>query len=465
MMGDDTVSTAPSTSHRPACSPRRDDGFTLLEILVSMVVLATIGAVLVAIVSVVLQNSPQAEARSDDARSILGLVTWIPQDVDSTPPDGFDTDPLAPTGCGIDPDGTTRRNLLRLEWSESYGVSSSTYVAAYHHVRSGSSARLVRITCRSSDPSPDVVEQNLTSDIPVLPAGWLPGSAPAAVSITRDDETGDVVALRVVLQLVDGVEVVVDAAPKNPGDTLPATTLPGWRPPAPETSAAVNYPPTVDDQALEVHPGVARSTTISASDPNGNPIELSVVSVPPGWTVELSGAVVTITASTPASYPSSGSIVIEADDQNGGVGSGEITVTVIDPATPISTTTSSTTTTVFVPQCEVLDAGVTPSPIKNVQQDSSNQGGGSVNIGVLSKAVTITAETNDECIGLEIRYDSGGTNSPPQVGLVQTGPNTWAAELPGRDEGSSETWSDGDHLIGFFDADGGPWGTVVLRIN
>ncbi|MGA1050853.1 MAG: PulJ/GspJ family protein [Ilumatobacteraceae bacterium] len=451
------VATAPTR--------RSDVGFTLLETLVSLVVLATIGAVMVAIVSVVLRNSPQAEARSDDARSILGLVTWIPQDVDSTPPTGFDTDPLAPTGCGVEPDGNERRSLLRLQWSESYGEESSTFVAAYHHVRTGPSARIVRVTCRPSDVSLGVVEQNLTSDVPLLPAGWQSGDAPAAVTVTRDEESGDVVAVRFVLSLVDGGEVVVDAAPKNPGDTLPPTTLPGWRPPAPETSEAVNYPPVVEDQALEVHPGSPRSTTVVASDENGNPIELSILSSPAGWLVELSGDLVTITASEPASFPTTRSIVIGADDQNDGFGSGEIVVTVVDPATPISTTTTSTSSTLPLVQCEVLDSSISPSPVRNVQQDSSNQNSGNVNIGVLRDKVTIVAITNDECTGLEVRYDSGGTNSPPQVGLVQTGPNSWAAELPGRDEGSSETWSDGDHLVGFFDADGGPWGTIVLRIN
>ncbi|MEY2959839.1 MAG: hypothetical protein RLZZ01_2407, partial [Actinomycetota bacterium] len=339
------------------------------------------------------------------------------------------------------------------------------FVAAYHHVRDGETARIVRIACRTSDASSVGSEQNLTSELPLLPAEWKPGESPAAVVITRDVETGDVESVRVVLSLVDGDEVVIDAAPKNPADTLPPTTLPGWYPPAPETSAAVNSPPTVDDQSVEVHPGVARETTVSASDPNGNTIELSIVSTPAGWTASLTGDTLTITAATPASYPSSGTIVVEADDQNGGTATGDIEVTVVDPATPLATSTTTSTTTTTLPNCTVFDADVSPSPVRNVQQDSSNQGGGSVNIGVLAKAVTVTAETDTECTGLELRYDSGGINSPPQVGMVQTGPTSWEAVLPGRDEGASETWSDGDHVLAFFDADGGPWSTVVLRVN
>jgi hypothetical protein len=396
---------------------------------------------------------------------VLGLVTWVPQDVDSTPPEGFDTDPDAPSGCGVDPDGSDRVNLLRLEWSESYGIDSTTFVAAYHHVRDGDVARIVRVACQASDPSPQRVEQRLTSELPVLPVGWKPGDAPVSVTITRDLDSGDVEAVRIVLSLIDGGQVVVDAAPKNPADTLPPTTLPSWYPPAPETSVAVNAPPEVENQSIEAHPNSPRATSIAASDPNGNTIELSIVSSPADWTVSLAGSTLTVTASTPAAYPSVGTIVIAADDQNGGVGTGEIQVTVVDPATPLATTTTTTTTTTTLPTCTVLTATVTPSPVRNVQQDSSNQGGGSVNIGVLAKAVTVTAETDDQCTGLELRYDSGGVNSPPQVGMVQTGPTSWVAVLPGRDEGSSETWSDGEHLLGFFDADGGPWSTVVLRIS
>ena len=48
---------------------------------------------MVGVTSVVLRNTPTTEARAEDARSMMGLVTWLPQDVDSTPPTGFDLDP------------------------------------------------------------------------------------------------------------------------------------------------------------------------------------------------------------------------------------------------------------------------------------------------------------------------------------------------------------------------------------
>ena len=52
--------------------------------------------------------------RTDAAHTLKGVVTWLPQDIDSTPPTGFDLSPPRPSGCTSSP-GT---NLLRLEWTE-----------------------------------------------------------------------------------------------------------------------------------------------------------------------------------------------------------------------------------------------------------------------------------------------------------------------------------------------------------
>lgn len=452
---------------------RSDRGFTLPEVLISMVVLVTIATVMTGVVSVVLRSSPDAEARAEDARSVLGLVTWLPQDVDSTPPTGFDTDPLVASGCGIDPDGEQRWNLLRMEWSERTGAVPERYVAAYHYVNGVSAGRIVRVTCSGPAGTElvDGAELNLTADLPRLPADWQAGRPPAAVTIARDPASADVVNVALGLTLIDGDVIDIDAAPKNPADTLPTTTVVNWIPPAPEPWT--NSAPVFEDRTVEARPGVTTQVTLAATDVDGDAIELTVTDRPAGWTVTLSGAVLSIRPTVPTSYPSLGTVSVLADDLAGGTDVGTVAVTVVAPDTPTTTsttttttsTTTTTTTSTTIPICHVLSATISPSPVKNVQQDSSNQGGGSVDVGVLARPVTVTVQTDDQCAGLEVRYATGGVNSPPQVGMTQTGPTSWKVTLPGRDEGSSETWADGDHPIRFFDADGGPWGSVVLKVT
>ena len=66
-------------------------GFTLIEVLIVVTSIAIIAAAAAATISVVLRTAPPTEERANDARSLQGLVTWIPQDVDAAPPGGFDT--------------------------------------------------------------------------------------------------------------------------------------------------------------------------------------------------------------------------------------------------------------------------------------------------------------------------------------------------------------------------------------
>ena len=158
---------------------RSDSGFTLPEVLISVVVIGMIATVLGGVFSVFMRSTPTTEARADDARSVMGLVTWLPQDVDSTPATGFDLGAGTASGCNLNP-GV---NLLRLEWHEKIGSVTTTYVANYRHVSTASAARVVRITCSGvgSPPFATGEQQNLTSDLPPLPGGWTPGNAPAAV--------------------------------------------------------------------------------------------------------------------------------------------------------------------------------------------------------------------------------------------------------------------------------------------
>lgn len=448
----------------------RDAGFSLPEILISIVVMSTIATVLVGVVSVVLRNVPSTEARAEDARSVMGLVTWLPQDVDSTPPTGFDIDPSTASGCGVDPAGSI--NLLRLQWSEHVSGTTTTYISNYRHLTEGAAANVKRVTCSGagSPPFASGVVQNVTGQLPVLPAGWSPGQPPASVTIATDAVTGNVDLVTFALTTFDGDLVKVDSAPKNPAETLPSTTLPSWYPPTPATAVESNTLPTTTNLSFTAHPDVVTAANLIVDDDDGDTLAVALdpATIPVGWNVSLTSLQLSITPPL-ADVGTTHTISYTIDDQQGeGIVTGTVTVEVVATATSTTTTTpptTTTTTTTTLPSCQLVSASVSPSSVKNVQTDSHNQGGGNVNVGVLLDPVVVSATTNEFCEGLHIQYDSGGVNSPPFVNMNQDGPTSWSIRLPGRDDGTSETWADGNHLISFYDAGGGPYGGVTLEVK
>ena len=64
---------------------RRSGGFTLVEMLIVVTILGVVMTTLAAVFSVIVRTTPSTEARADDARSLQGLVTWLPQDIDAAP--------------------------------------------------------------------------------------------------------------------------------------------------------------------------------------------------------------------------------------------------------------------------------------------------------------------------------------------------------------------------------------------
>jgi prepilin-type N-terminal cleavage/methylation domain-containing protein len=453
-----------STTHQGA-----DRGFTLPELLICVVVIGVIATVLVGVTAVVLRSTPSAEARSEDARSMMGLVTWLPQDVDSTPPTGFDTASTTASGCNLSP-GT---NLLRMQWTEKTSATVNTFVANYRHVpTAGGLSRIQRVTCSGtgSGPFTNGVAINLTSDLPALPAGWAPGNPPVAVTMSTLD--GSVRLVTFEITTLDGEIVKTDSAPKNPAMTLPSTTAPSWRPPTPSTAVEVNNLPTADNRAFTIYPGLTTTVNLAVSDIDGDPLVVELASFPSGWSVSLSSVTMQITAPSGTPFDVPNDITYTVDDQRGdGAVTGTLTVTPVDPVvattttSTTSTTTTTTTTTTIAPTCVVTGHSISPSTVKNVQPDSQNQGGGNVNVGVLRDPVTVTATSNAYCAGLQIEYSSGGVNSPPFRAMTQTSPTTWTLTLEGRDQGTSETWSDGDHILSFHSANGGSWGTATLKVT
>lgn len=202
---------------------RSDAGFTLVELVVCITFVGIISGVMAAVFSVVLRTVPDVDARTDEARTLQGVVTWLPQDVDSTPPTGFDQNPASSSGCTLSP-GV---NLLRMEWTENVGTPVR-YVANYRVVPINASlARIERVTCFGSGASPLGNSRTtvVSAELPGLPVGWTAGNLPMKVDITTTAGEVELVTFQVRTQ--SGKIVRTDSAPKNPANTLTPTTFAG----------------------------------------------------------------------------------------------------------------------------------------------------------------------------------------------------------------------------------------------
>lgn len=258
----------------------RDSGFTLIELLVAIALIGVIGTVVTSMVVVTLRSNPLTEQRTDVARTLQGLVTWLPQDVDSTPPTGFGIDPDSPSGCTDSPGS----NLLLLQWSEKIGNVTTNYVANYRHVTDAKGVSFIyRTTCRGTGSKPwgNTVTAVASAPVPDLPASWSPGELPFQVEIIREPDN-DVALVVVKVETLDGTILTVDSAPKNPAHSLPpvtsttTTTLPGATSTTSTTSTTVAGTTTTvaNTTTTTLPPCQIVSSTYPSSvfntDPNGN---------------------------------------------------------------------------------------------------------------------------------------------------------------------------------------------------
>jgi prepilin-type N-terminal cleavage/methylation domain-containing protein len=139
--------------------PRHSDrGFTLVEVLVVIAVLGVLITALASTIVVILRTTPSTETRIDDARTTRGLVTWLTQDVMSTPlANGFsaESDTVAPPCKDSKGD-----RLIRMRWTE----LDKQFVADYRLVRTGSTSVITRYTC-SGNPLANTSTIRLTSGL------------------------------------------------------------------------------------------------------------------------------------------------------------------------------------------------------------------------------------------------------------------------------------------------------------
>lgn len=421
---------------------QRDRGFTLVELLVAVLLTATLLTVIGMAVVTSLRTIPSTSNRADSAVAVQGITTWLPPDVDATQPGAFDVTSGKASGCtGTDPGN----NIVHLSWTETFAGVTTTYVANYRFVIDSGTGHIVRVACSGQVAlgSPSIM--SMSSDL-----------APTPPTVTKLDTDGDTLTdqVKISITTLSGEVVFINAATKNPHETLPpvvttpTTTAVSTTTTSTTTTIAPNLPPVAAPVVLTLQPGVPTAVNLPVSDPNGDPLTAVINGLPAGWSAPVSGTLVTITPTAPAGISVFGYTVT---DSHGTSASSTITVTVSSTATTTTSTTSTTTTTTTtipattttsVPPCVVSSMTVSPSTV----QLTAN-GSGKLKRDV---AVAITV-AGGYCVGLTLQYVTGAPNGQYVQNFGTSPPYT--VTLLGHPHGT-ELWAPGVRALNVRDGNG-----------
>jgi prepilin-type N-terminal cleavage/methylation domain-containing protein len=373
----------------------RDRGFTLTEVVIVVTIIAIVTGVIVAVFSVIARTTPTTERRADDARALLNLTNWIPQDVLSTAESGFDTDPAAAWSCGT-PAPVPSTNLVQLKWTE----GTRTYTVSYRYVPdSPNTGSIVRFSCDDSQP-PRQRQLRMTPPLQEPPSS-PPGTPPVDVDLVPNGSGGHR-GLNFTVNVYEGAVqrdlLSLDAFTANIVTTLPTNTSPGTT--TSTTTTAPNSPPIAADVTALVNPGVVFVLDVPAIDPDGDPLSItSTTNTNADLVVGLNGGLeLSITASSDAPDGTSYVFDYTVSDGRGGQDVGTVFVQVTSGATGTTTTTTTSTTTTTIPCVAAIDS-VTPSSVKRRTS------------GFLDSDVVVRITTNGQCQPLVLTFDPDPTDN------------------------------------------------------
>lgn len=177
---------------------------TLVELLVSVMLIGAIVTVLAAAVTVVFRQDADTQARLDIARWEQSLAMWLPADLTSA--GDVDVDPTTTAPCG-DAICTFGSNALTLSFNDGSGTVVSY---RYGPDGDGSSFMLTRVQCRAGACTSQVVLRDLAPpDLPWNPGDPIPPSvievtAPLVVDSSDDPDTTAPAQSRRVIVNVNG---------------------------------------------------------------------------------------------------------------------------------------------------------------------------------------------------------------------------------------------------------------------
>ena len=197
----------------------RDSGFTLLETIVVVLMIAVLASVMAAVIAVIYRNAPTTEARTDDSRSYQGLITGLPRHAASTPAGSFEGVGFLPSGPTWSCSEFTGPALVQMSWNQQ-GIA---YVAGYRLEPDGDGQRVVRYGCSGSDATSTLsgmTTRNVTGrlhDADAIPITDGSSDIGVRIELATCGETGGAPDCTVAGPLV----IAVEALSHNPAETLP----------------------------------------------------------------------------------------------------------------------------------------------------------------------------------------------------------------------------------------------------
>ncbi|MEO6124367.1 MAG: Ig-like domain-containing protein, partial [Ilumatobacteraceae bacterium] len=349
-------------------------------------------------VKVTISDSPDADLRKDtikfSVQPIVGktiVITGTTKNLNES---------LPPPAGGTVPPETVPTNNPPVGVGASYTVTSGTPLA---------------VSVSGTDPEGLAV----TATVPSVPAGWTVATiGPLSFSVTAPASA-------------DNTTVVIPFTVTDPAGLTGSADLTFMVIPA----AAVNQPPVANPSSGSTIAGAAVVVPLSASDPEGAALTVSLTGVPSGWTTSIAGLSVTVTPPSTAVAGTS-AIGYSVTDPSGATATATLTITITAPPTCVISTPVLSRSTVALKKND-------PDALEN------------------DVTVTITIQSG-YCAGLALHYDTGAPNGK-YVRNFPTSGATRSVILPNHP--SPELWSSGTKTLLVKDSSSTVIGSVNLGVT
>ena len=168
--------------------PDDDEGMTLIELLIAMMITVIIVGVIAASLILGLKSTKAASDHLLESKDAQAISAYLPSDLLSVQPSGIEVLPGTASGCLDAP--PEPYNVARLTWSETSATGTTWFRAAYRVVQNGIDWQLVRFSCQAP------TEVGLTAAATIRKT-LVQGLQPATSGLPTATPAGDRLTVRV----------------------------------------------------------------------------------------------------------------------------------------------------------------------------------------------------------------------------------------------------------------------------